>query len=127
MSSKTRSSRDWKQLTILVPAATYQRLDELRDNRHQSMVEVAQEAIDWYLRVRSADVYHVVSTLTTRLHEVLKLTGAGYSTKQIANALGIRGKTVEWHRARLKKLLNAYSIADLILVAVRSGLVPLDS
>src|SRR5256714_5157089 len=61
--------------------------------------------------------------LTTREREVLQLVAEGYSTKRIAEVLGIARKTAESHRSHLMVKLGIHEIAGLVRYAVRHGLV----
>jgi DNA-binding NarL/FixJ family response regulator len=61
--------------------------------------------------------------LTPRQREVLQLVAEGKSTKQIATALGISAKTVEFHRNSLMDELGLRSIAELTRFAVSQGIV----
>lgn len=61
--------------------------------------------------------------LTPRQRETLQLIAEGYSTKEIAFALGVSVKTVETHRAQLKERLGIYNVAGLVRFALRVGLV----
>ena len=62
--------------------------------------------------------------LTDREREVLILIARGLSTKEIATALDIGGRTVETHRANLMRKLGVKSVALLTQVAIREGIVP---
>lgn len=62
-------------------------------------------------------------TLTGRQREVLHLIAAGRSTKEIARELGVSGKTVEAHRAQIMDRLGVRNVANLVMEAVRRGLV----
>ncbi len=67
-------------------------------------------------------VRYRLETLTKREYEVLELVFDGEPNKRIAYTLGIHEKTVEFHRANLKKKMGAKSSADLIrMVATGSG------
>ena len=112
-------------LTLSLPAAAIERLGELTSN-HQTTAQVAEEAIEWFLRVRSAPVAEAMAGLTPRLREVLQRIGEGDSTKRIAARLGISVKTVEMHRTQLMKTLHIHGIADLVRFAIRAGLVRID-
>jgi len=57
---------------------------------------------------------------------VLKLVAEGYRTRDIANRLGLRVKTVESHRYALMKRLHVDSVVGLVRFAIRVGLIPLD-
>src|SRR5215469_16622325 len=61
--------------------------------------------------------------LTERQNEILQLICRGERTKQIANALNISPKTVEFHRGRIMASLGAHSVAALVRVAIEEGLV----
>jgi DNA-binding NarL/FixJ family response regulator len=65
--------------------------------------------------------------LSNRQVEVLKLVAEGYRTRDIANRLGLRVKTVESHRYALMKRLHEDSVVGLVRFAIRVGLIPLDS
>ena len=59
--------------------------------------------------------------LTSRQREVLQLLADGYSAKQIAGALNISSKTVEFHKARLMEAVGGRTTADLIRFAVENA------
>ena len=61
--------------------------------------------------------------LTPRERQVAQLVAQGKSTKQIAAALSISAKTVEFHRGRLMRKLNIHDVAGLVRYAIREGLV----
>jgi len=58
---------------------------------------------------------------TTREREILQLIAEGKSNK--ANHLNLSLHTVETHRTHILQKLNLHSIPDLILYAVRKGVV----
>jgi DNA-binding NarL/FixJ family response regulator len=60
--------------------------------------------------------------LSRREEEVLRLAVDGFSSKDIADHLGLSPKTIETHRARIMKKLGLKSFADLVKYAVREGL-----
>jgi len=64
--------------------------------------------------------------LTSRQCEVLKMFAEGLGTKEIALRLNISAKTVETHRARIKKRTNIRDVAGLVRYAVHIGLTKLD-
>lgn len=65
------------------------------------------------------------TTLTDRETEVLKRIADGQSTKEIAFALGVSGKTVETHRLNVMTKLGVTSVAALTKYALREGLTTL--
>ena len=61
--------------------------------------------------------------LTTREREILQLIAEGKSNKDIATALNISPYTVETHRSHILEKLNLHNPAELILYAVRKGII----
>ena len=61
--------------------------------------------------------------LTPREREILQLVAEGKSSKDVANLLNLSVYTVETHRARLMQKLNLRGIPELILYAVRKGII----
>lgn len=60
-----------------------------------------------------------VETLSDREFEVFQLLGQGQGTRQIAEHLRISVKTVEVHRANVRKKLELASGAELVRYAIR--------
>jgi DNA-binding NarL/FixJ family response regulator len=60
-----------------------------------------------------------VEQLTDREFEVFQLIGQGQGTRQIAQRLHLSVKTIEVHRANMKKKLNLTTGTDLVRYAVR--------
>jgi DNA-binding NarL/FixJ family response regulator len=63
------------------------------------------------------------SGLTVRELEVLKLIVAGKSNKEIASDLDLSANTVAVHRANIMDTLGIHKTAELVVYAIRSGLV----
>jgi two-component system, NarL family, response regulator NreC len=61
--------------------------------------------------------------LSPREREILQLVAEGKSSKEIANLLNLSVYTVETHRAKLMQKLNLRSVPELILYAVRKGII----
>ena len=61
--------------------------------------------------------------LTLREKEVLQLIAQGKSNKEIALLLNISVNTVAVHRARVMETLNLHRTAELVLFAVKKGLI----
>lgn len=60
--------------------------------------------------------------LSSRQREVLQLVAEGKTAKEIANALNISTKTVEYHKANIMNALGVRTIAELTRYAVRQGI-----
>jgi DNA-binding NarL/FixJ family response regulator len=61
--------------------------------------------------------------LTGREKEILQLLAEGRSNKEVASTLGIGISTVETHRAKIMQKLALHNTAELVLYAVRKGIV----
>ena len=61
--------------------------------------------------------------LTTRELEVLQLIVHGKSNKEIAAVLGLSANTVAVHRANIMQTLGIHNTAELVVYAIRKGLV----
>jgi two-component system, NarL family, response regulator NreC len=61
--------------------------------------------------------------LTTREREVLQLFAEGKNNKDVANLLNLSLYTVETHRANIFQKLNLHSSAELVLYAIRKGVI----
>jgi len=86
--------------------------------------EISKVLADDYVReinVRGAeDSYDL---LTPREKEILQLLVEGKSNKAIASMLNLSLYTIETHRRNLQTKLNLHSFAELILYAVRKGII----
>jgi len=77
----------------------------------------------WERRKGSAEVDDRYELLTERERHVYQMLAEGNSNKEIAGRLGLSLHTVETHRARIMEKLAVHSTAELVLSAVRRGLV----
>ena len=65
----------------------------------------------------------VAAPLTTRELEVLQLIVHGKSNKEIAAVLSLSANTVAVHRANIMQSLGIHNTAELVVYAIRQGLV----
>jgi DNA-binding NarL/FixJ family response regulator len=63
--------------------------------------------------------------LTTRELEILQLIVDGKSNKEIATQLKLSANTVAVHRANMMDALGIHKTAELVVYAIRNGLVNL--
>ena len=63
--------------------------------------------------------------LTAREVQVLRLIAMGKSNREIGTMLGLSANTVAVHRTNLMSTLGVHKAAELVLIAVRRGLVNL--
>jgi len=86
--------------------------------------EISKMLVEDYIReIRTRGVEDSYDLLTPREREILQLLAEGKSNKEIAQALNLSLYTVETHRRNLQEKLNLHSLAELILYAVRKGLI----
>jgi DNA-binding NarL/FixJ family response regulator len=82
---------------------------------------------DHVAQVRRTGGVDPFDLLTAREREILQLAAEGNSNKQIGGRLNLSTFTVETHRKRVAEKLNLHGPADLILYAVRRGIIPVHS
>ena len=80
-------------------------------------------AEDYMRQMRQRGVEDSYELLTPREREILQMLGEGNSNKEVATKLNLSLHTVETHRGNLLEKLNLHSTAELILYAVRRGIV----
>jgi two-component system response regulator NreC len=80
-------------------------------------------AEDYVREIRVRGVEDSYDLLTPREKEILQLLVEGQSNKDIAGKLNLSLYTVETHRRNLQTKLNLHSFPELILYAVRKGII----
>ena len=78
---------------------------------------------DYMRQMRERGVEDSYELLTTREREVLQLLAEGKSNKDAAALLNLSLYTVETHRSNIFQKLNLHSGAELILYAIRKGVI----
>ena len=63
-----------------------------------------------------------IATLTPREREVFELVIRGKTNKQVANALGATERTIKAHRHRVMEKMQVQSLAELVSLAERAGI-----
>ena len=78
---------------------------------------------DYMRKLRKTGAEDSYDLLSAREREILQLVAEGQSSKEIANLLNLSVYTVETHRGNIMQKLNLRGIPELILYAVRKGIV----
>jgi two-component system, NarL family, response regulator NreC len=78
---------------------------------------------DYVRQMKQRDVDDSYELLTPREREILQLLAEGKSNKDIATLLNLSLHTVETHRSNILEKLNLHSMPELILYAVRKGVI----
>jgi two-component system response regulator NreC len=85
---------------------------------------VAAVLVEDYIRqLQQRGLTDSYDLLTDREKEVLQLLAEGRSNKEVAALLDLGLSTVETHRANLMQKLNLHNTAEIVLYAVRKGLI----
>jgi DNA-binding NarL/FixJ family response regulator len=78
---------------------------------------------DYVRQMKERAVEDSYDLLTTREREILQLLAEGKCNKDVANILNLSPHTVETHRRNILQKLNLHSGAELILYAIRKGVI----
>jgi two-component system response regulator NreC len=78
---------------------------------------------DYVRQVREKEVEDSYDLLTPREREILQLLAEGKTNKEVAVLLGLSPHTIETHRGNILEKLNLHSVPELILYAVRKGII----
>ena len=87
----------------------------------RKVARILQE--DYVSRLRQRGLEDSYELLSDREREILQMVAEGRSNKEVANLLNISLTTVETHRAHILQKLDIHNIPELILYAVRKGII----
>jgi len=98
----------------------------------QLLLDSVQQALQEYQtsshnRLGGEQTEALLDTLTPRERDVFLPLAQGYTSREIADQLGVSVKTIDLYRARVMKRLGAHRVPDITGIAIASGLAdPLD-
>jgi two-component system, NarL family, response regulator NreC len=85
---------------------------------------VAKVMLDDYVRhLAEKGVVDRFESLSEREREIFQLSAEAHSNKEIADLLSVSPATVETHRAHILQKLDVHNTAELVLYAVRRGVI----
>jgi two-component system, NarL family, response regulator NreC len=85
---------------------------------------VSKVLLDDYVRkLKRSGTEDPYDLLTPREREVLQLVAEAKSNKEVAQLLNLSVYTVETHRSNIMEKLNLHGVPELILYAVRKGII----
>ncbi len=85
---------------------------------------IARVMLNDYVRQLAAKgITDRYESLSQREREIFQLIAEGKANKEIAALLSISPSTVETHRARIMEKLDLHSAAEIVLYAVRKGVI----
>ncbi|HXZ78646.1 MAG TPA: response regulator transcription factor [Terriglobales bacterium] len=100
-------------------------VEALQCDRTYFTSRVGELVLDSFLnKGRLASREMSIPGLTAREREIVKLLAEGKTSKEVAATLGMSVKTAETHRGNLMRKLKLHSVSELVLYAVRNGIVP---
>jgi two-component system, NarL family, response regulator NreC len=83
---------------------------------------IARVMLDGFVR-GDKGVIDRYASLSEREREIFQLVAEAKSNKEIAALLGVSPSTVETHRAHIMEKLDLHSAAEIVLYAVRRGVI----
>jgi two-component system, NarL family, response regulator NreC len=97
---------------------------DLADGKSYFSPAVTRVVLNDYVRhLADRGVTDRFDALSEREREVFQLIAEGHSNKDIAEILHVSPGTVETHRARIMDKLDVHSAAEIVLYAVRKGVI----
>jgi DNA-binding NarL/FixJ family response regulator len=85
---------------------------------------IADTLLEDYMRqLQQRGLQDSYDLLTEREKEILQLLAEGKSNKDVAGMLNLSTNTVETHRTRIMQKLDLHSTAEIVLYAVRKGII----
>lgn len=96
----------------------------LCQNKSYFSPAVSRVMLDDYVRqLAERGITDRFDTLSEREREVFQLIAEGRVNKEIAEILGLSPSTVETHRSRIMEKLDVHSAVEIVLYAVRKGII----
>ncbi len=96
----------------------------VNDGKAYFSPEISRMLVEDYMRqMQQRGVEDSYELLTPREREILQMLAEGRSNKEISSALNLSPYTVETHRGNILQKLNLHSLPELILYAVRKGVI----
>ena len=95
----------------------------------KELLTAIERAIEKAVRIRQneterARIERLLKTLTPREYEVLRWAITGMLNKQIAYRLKITERTVKAHRGCIMEKMQVESVADLVRITQKCGIIP---
>ena len=99
-------------------------IEAVSQNKSFFSPKVSRILAEDYVRVlKQKGAVDTYDLLTGREREILQLLAEGKANKEVATALNISPYTVETHRSHILQKLNLHNSAELVLYAVRKGII----
>jgi two-component system response regulator NreC len=105
------------------PTEIVQAVKELISGRRYFSKQLSVDLVDTKIKNTYQDSFE---KLTSRELEILQLAAEGYTSPEIAQRLSISHRTVEKHRSNLMEKLGLRNQTDLVLYAIKRGILLMD-
>jgi FixJ family two-component response regulator len=97
----------------------------------EELLQAVKRAVENDVKAKSErrevrEILEQLRQLTPRELEILRYVISGLLNKQIGFKLGIAEKTIKIHRGRIMAKLHVSSVADLVRLAEKAGIKPMD-
>jgi len=90
-------------------------------------LSLAKDAENRTQQAERSSISEHIEKLTQREYEIMTWVITGMLNKQIAAELGISEETVKVHRGRVMQKLGVVSVAELVRLCEKTGIVPTES
>lgn len=101
-------------------------ISEVMKNNIYLSPEITKKMVNSFIMNRQQEnniAGNIISKITPRELEIVKLIAEGKSNKQISSLLFISEKTVNVHRSNIMKKLNINKVTDIVIYAMKKGLI----
>lgn len=99
-------------------------VEAVRDGKSYFSPAVSRTLLEDYVRrLQQRGEEDSYELLSSREREILQLIAEGKANKEVAALLNLSQHTVETHRTNILQKLNLHSVPELILYAVRKGII----
>jgi len=102
-------------------------IDALQYNKTFFTARVSEMVLSGYHGTHGGPTKNLRPNLTPREREVVQLLAEGKSTKEVASHLDLSVKTAETHRSNIMRKLGLHCVSELVLYAVRNGIIQVAS
>ena len=99
-------------------------VQSVRDAKPYFTPSIARLLLEDYMRsLKQNNLQDSYDLLTEREREVLQLLAQGKSNKEVAQVLDLSPHTIDSHRTNMMQKLNLHNTAEIVLYAVRKGII----
>jgi two-component system response regulator NreC len=108
------------------PSELVNAVQQVIEGKRYLSPRLSERLIDVLLQTSEEITLDPYETLTNREREILQMAAEGMTTAAIAKRLSISPRTAELHRGRMMDKLGLHSQTELILYALKRGILSID-